>query len=385
MYLNFETNPYLKKIFNESIRPEKLIPLLSHITRQTIVKEKTLIVFDEIEYCENALNSLKYFYDEAPEYHIIGAGSFLWAVICKKGYSFPMGKAEIKTLYPMDMEEFMTALGENYLIRSIRSCFLNNEPLVPEQHEKAMRIFREYLYSGGMPECVRLFSQTKDSVLVRHIQDSIIKNFLDNTEKYNTGGEMKKIELAYDSVAPQLSKSSARFQYKQIRKGGRSSEFESALEWLCLSGAVSPVYRTGRIAKPLENYRDTNAFKIYMSDAGLLCAKKNLTMEDLLYMPENGKDFREGLLPNYVNTQLTSNGYKTCYWESERGAEVDFIIQRDSKFIPVEVKSADNNKAKNLKVYMETYGPEYAIKLSLKNFEYKNGKKIVPLYAAFCI
>ena len=180
-------------------------------------------------------------------------------------------------------------------------------------------------------------------------------------------------------------KKNTRFQYKLIKKGGRASEFENAIEWLCLSGIVSQVYKVEQIKKPLENYRDIDAFKIYVSDLGLLCAKKDLAANDVLYMVEELNDFKGGMAENYVDVQLTINGYKTYYWESERGAEIDFVIQRDGQLIPIEVKSADNTKAKSLKVYMETYKPAYAIKLSAKNFGFEDSKKTVPLYAAFCI
>ncbi len=256
-YFNFETNPKLNATFEENISPEYLIPILSHIAGQTIVREKTLIVFDEVQLCERALTSLKYFCEDAPDYHIIAAGSLLGGAVNREKFSFPVGKVDMKTLYPMDMEEFLLALGEKKLVEQIK--------------------------------------------------------------------------------------------------------------------------------KPLENYRDMDAFKIYVSDLGLLCAKKDLVANDVLYMVEELNDFRGGMTENYVNVQLTINEYRTYYWESERGAEIDFVIQRDGKPIPIEVKSADNTRAKSLKVYMETYNPDYAIKLSTKNFGFEDKKKIVPLYAAFCI
>lgn len=256
-YFNFETNPKLNATFEENISPEYLIPILSHIAGQTIVREKTLIVFDEVQLCERALTSLKYFCEDAPDYHIIAAGSLLGGAVNREKFSFPVGKVDMKTLYPMDMEEFLLALGEKKLVEQIK--------------------------------------------------------------------------------------------------------------------------------KPLENYRDIDAFKIYVSDLGLLCAKKDLVANDVLYMVEELNDFRGGMTENYVNVQLTINEYRTYYWESERGAEIDFVIQRDGKPIPIEVKSADNTRAKSLKVYMETYNPDYAIKLSTKNFGFEDKKKIVPLYAAFCI
>ena len=384
-YFNFETNPKLNETFEEDISPDYLIPILSHIAGQTIVKEKTLIVFDEVQLCERALTSLKYFCENAPEYHIIALGSLLGVAVNRARFSFPVGKVDMKTLYPMDMEEFMLALGEETLVKEIKKSFDTDKPLPAALHETAMQLYRQYLVVGGMPECVMQFAQTKDYILVRHTQDTILASYLNDMSKYNNLNEIKKTRLAYDNITVQLSKKNTRFQYKLIKKGGRASEFENAIEWLCLSGIVSQVYKVEQIKKPLENYRDIDAFKIYVSDLGLLCAKKDLTADDVLYETPEINDFKGGMAENYVNVQLSINGYRTYYWQSERGAEIDFVIQRDGKLIPIEVKSAGNTKAKSLKAYMDTYNPSYAIKLSAKNFGFEDDKKIVPLYAAFCI
>lgn len=384
-YFNFETNPKLNKVFEENISPEYLIPILSHMASQTIVREKTLLVLDEVQLCERALTSLKYFCEEAPEYHIIVAGSLLGVAVNRAEFSFPVGKVDMKTLYPMDMEEFMLAMGERDLVAQIWQCFDTDMPLPSALHDAAMKLYRQYLVVGGMPECVMQFAQTKDYTLIRYTQDTILASYLNDMSKYNNLNEIKKTRLAYDNITVQLSKRNTRFQYKLIKKGGRASEFENAIEWLCLSGIVSRVYKVAQVKKPLEDYRDIDAFKIYISDMGLLCAKKDLTANDILYMVEEINDFKGGMAENYVNIQLTINGYHTFYWESERGAEIDFVIQRSGRPIPVEVKSADNTRAKSLKVYMETYKPDYAIKLSAKNFGFEDGKKTVPLYAAFCI
>lgn len=384
-YFNFETSPKLNKTFEENISPDCLIPILSHIAGQTIVREKTLIVFDEVQLCERALTSLKYFYEDAPDYHIIVAGSLLGVAVNRAKFSFPVGKVDMKTLYPMDMEEFMTALHEDALVEQIKKCFQTDTPLPSSLHDAAMQLYRQYLVVGGMPECVMQFAETKDYILVRHTQNTILASYLNDMSKYNNLNEIKKTRLAYDNITVQLSKKNTRFQYKLIKKGGRASEFENAIEWLCLSGIVSQVYKVEQIKKPLENYRNIDAFKIYVSDLGLLCAKKDLAANDILYMVDEINDFKGGMAENYVNVQLSMNGYSTYYWESERGAEIDFVIQRDSQIIPIEVKSADNTRAKSLKVYMDAYKPAYAIKLSAKNFGFEDGKKTVPIYAAFCI
>lgn len=384
-YFNFETNPKLAETFEENISPDFLIPILSHLAGQTIVREKTLVVFDEVQLCERALTSLKYFCEDAPDYHVIVAGSLLGVAVNRARYSFPVGKVDIKTLYPMDLEEFMLAMGEETLVCQIKECFRTDTPMPSALHDAAMMLYRKYLIVGGMPECVLQYVDTNDYILIRHTQDTILASYLNDMSKYNNLNEIKKTRLTYDNITVQLSRKNTRFQYKLIKKGGRASEFENAIEWLTLSGIVSQVYKVEQIKKPLENYRDIDAFKIYVSDMGLLCAKKDIAANDILYMVEDLNDFKGGMMENYVNVQLSINGYRTWYWESERGAEIDFIIQREGRIIPIEVKSADNTRAKSLKVYMDTYQPDYAVKLSAKNFGFEDKKKIVPLYAAFCI
>ena len=384
-YFNFQTTPKLSETFDEDISPGYLLPVLSHIAGQTIVKEKTLIVFDEVQLCERALTSLKYFCEDAPEYHIVVAGSLLGVAVNRKEFSFPVGKVDMKTMYPMDLEEFLLAMNDTALVDRIKECFRTDSPMPAALHDAAMQYYRQYLVVGGMPECVKQYAETKDFILIRNTQNNILLGYLDDMSKYNNANEIKKTRLAYNNITVQLSKKNTRFQYKLIKKGGRAAEFENAIEWLALSGIVSQVYRAEHSRKPLDDNIDIDAFKIYVSDLGLLCAKKELLPNDILFMSEDLNYFKGGMAENYVNIQLTSSGYTTYYWESERGAEVDFIIQRNGDIIPIEVKSADNTMAKSLNVYIQTYKPKYAIKLSAKNFGFENGKKTVPLYAAFCI
>ena len=384
-YFNFETNPNLKKVFDENIEPSYLIPQLSRISGQTIVKEQTLIVFDEVQLCERALTSLKYFCEFAPEYHVIVAGSLLGVAVNRETFSFPVGKVDIKTLYPMDMEEFFLAFGEQELVRQIRECFENDKPMPSAQHDAALNYYRLYLIVGGMPECVEKHIATKDYTLLRHTQAMILESYIKDMGKYNNKSGIKKTQLVYDNITVQLSKKNTRFQYKLIKSGARAAEFENAIEWLALSGIVTRIHRVEHPTKPLENYRDIDAFKIYVSDVGLLCAKNNIVAEDILYPSSDLSDFKGGMTENYVCGQLITNGYPCYYWTSERGAEVDFVIQREGKAIPIEVKSAENTKAKSLTTYINSYKPAYAVKLSTKNFGFVDGKKTVPLYAAFCL
>lgn len=194
-YFNFETNPKLGDTFEENISPDYLIPILSHIAGQTIVKEKTLIVFDEVQLCERALTSLKYFCEDAPDYHIIVAGSLLGVAVNRTKFSFPVGKVDMKTLYPMDMEEFMLALGEKDLTEQIKKCFNTDTPLPSALHDAAMQLYRQYLVVGGMPECVMQFAETKDYILVRHTQNTILASYRNDMSKYNKLNEIKKPDL----------------------------------------------------------------------------------------------------------------------------------------------------------------------------------------------
>ncbi len=384
-YFNFELTPDLIKTFDENISPDYLIPVLSRIAKKTIIKEKTLIVFDEIQLCERALASLKYFCEAAPDYHIMVAGSLLGVAVNRSQYSFPVGKVDILNIYPMDFEEFLLALGEDNLVAQIRSSFDHDSPLPAALHNAAMEYYRQYLVVGGMPECVAQYVSTKNLLLVRKLQNDVLLSYLNDMSKYNRTNEIKKCRLAYDNITVQLSRKNTRFQYKLIKHGARAAEFENAIEWLNLSGIVSRTYQAGQIKKPLENYKNIDAFKIYVSDVGLLCAKKDVVAEDILQMSPELDDFKGGLAENYVNNQLIANGYTNYYWMSGRGAEVDFVIQRQGRLVPVEVKSADNTKAKSLNVYIQHFKPDYAVKVSAKNFGFEDGKKTVPLYAVFMI
>lgn len=385
-YFNFETDPSLVDIFVESIAPASLIPSLSVKCGYDILPGRTLVILDEVQLCERALASLKYFCEEAPEYHVVAAGSLLGVAVNRSVFSFPVGKVDMLTMRPMDLEEFMLALGEGVVVGKIKACFESGEPMPKAFHEKALELYREYLVVGGMPECVAQFAQTSDYVLVRHTQDAILAGYLNDMSKYNTNNEIKKTRLAYNSVDVQLSKANKRFQYKLIKSGGRAAEFENAIEWLCLSGIVSRVRRVEQAWKPLENYCDVDAFKIYLSDVGLLSAKKGVVPEDILY-PDGAKDdYRGGMTENYVNSQLEASGHKTYYWESERrNAEVDFVIQVGRDIVPIEAKAGDNTKAKSLNAFKAEYGPERSYRLSTKNFAINGGELSVPLYAAFCI
>jgi predicted AAA+ superfamily ATPase len=384
--VNFEREPEAREIFAASIDPEKVMPRLAQNKKQSITKGHTLIFLDEIQACPLALTALKYFNENANDYHVIAAGSLLGVAVSHDKYSFPVGKVNTKTLYPMDFEEFLIAIGAQGLTVKIKECFKNDAAMDSWLHRELLEHYRAYLLIGGMPSCVALFNDTHDFTLIREIQSGILADYLNDMSKYNTENEIKKTRLTYSSLSAQLSKKNTRFQYKLVKKGGRASEFENAIEWLVLSGIASRVYNVDAVKKPLEDYKNIGSFKIFFSDVGLLCANKNIIPADILYESSDLNDFKGGMMENYVCQQLAGNKHILYTWHSEGVAEIDFIYQdAKGKLIPVEVKSADNTQAKSLTAYIKKYKPAYALKLATKNFGFENGIKTVPLYAAFCI
>ena len=386
-YFNFQTSGTITATFEENISPSYLLPILSHISGQTITRGNTLIFFDEIQLCERAVTSLKYFCEEAPEYHIIAAGSLLGVAVNREKYAFPVGKVDRYTMHPMDMEEFLLACGEKDLTSRIRTCYDKDIPLPTALHTAALRLYRQYLAIGGMPEAVSRFVDTQDYTQVRHVLDTIQMDYLDDMSKYqNSANEIKKTRLTYGTVAVQLSKKNTRFQYKIIKTGARAAEYENAIEWLVSAGLLSRVYRAEQIKKPLENYKDIDDFKIYLSDMGLLAAEKDIRAEDIFFMEEELADFKGGMTENYVCTQLLRSGFKPYFWRNDKGTrEVDFIVPLKGKLIPLEVKSGDHVTAASLNEYVRLYKPAYSIRISERNFGFENNIKSVPLYAVFCI
>ena len=387
VYFNFQTNEKLADTFAENISPSYLLPVLSHISGQTITKGRTLIVFDEVQLCERALTSLKYFCEEAPEYHIIAAGSLLGVAVNREKYAFPVGKVDRYTMYPMDLEEFFIALGQSDLVERIRTCYENNTPMPVALHDIGLDLYRQYLVVGGMPEAVARFIDTKDYVQIRHVLETIGMDYLDDMSKYqDNANEIKKTRLTYGTIAVQLSKKNTRFQYKLIKKGGRAAEFENAIEWLNAANLIHRIFRVEQIAKPLENYRDIDDFKVYLSDMGLLCAQKEISAEDVFYMDTELADFKGGMTENFVHIQLVRSGFKPYFWRNDKGTkEVDFILTIGGKLIPVEVKSGDNVKSESLNDYIRLFSPAWSIRISEKNFGFENNIKSIPLYATFCI
>lgn len=384
VYCNFEKDDGLPDFFKD-LTPEKIIRKLSLYKRKEIFQENTLIIFDEIQACPEAITSLKYFNEEANGYHIIALGSLLGVSVNRGNFSFPVGKVQFMTLYPLDFEEYLMARGEDGLIELIRECYERNTPLDSAFHERALEYYKEYLFVGGMPEAVEEYGKNHNPELVRIIQQTILESYQNDMGKYNRQSEIPKTRIVYKNISTQLAKENRKFQYKSIKQGGRASEFENAIEWLCLAGIASQNYRIEQIMLPLNAYRSLTDFKFYMNDVGLCGASQDIHYEDIMGENPLLDNFKGGLAENYVFNQLTENGLSLYYWTSGCQAEVDFITRIGEDIIPIEVKAKVNNRARSLVVYVERYKPSYAIRISQKNFGFENSMKSVPLYATFCI
>ena len=384
VYCNFEKDQDLHEFFND-LTPSTILKKLSIYKRKEIIKGQTLVIFDEIQACPSAITSLKYFNEEAPEYHIIALGSLLGVSINRGNFSFPVGKVQFMTLYPMDFEEYLLARNEKPLIDMIKDCYKNNKPLDNAFHKRALDYYKEYLFVGGLPEVVEEYGKNHNPELVRIIQNSILDSYFNDMGKYNKQTEIPKTRIVFKNISTQLSKENKKFQYSQIKKGARASKYENAIEWLCLSGIASQMFRIEQIKLPLDAYRSINDFKFFMNDVGLCGANLDILYEDIFGDNPLLDNFKGGLVENYVYNQLMENGFISYYWTSKSDAEVDFIIRLKEDIIPIEVKSSTNNRSKSLNVYVERYKPAYSIRISQKNFGFDNNIKSVPLYATFCI
>ena len=386
VYLHFEGNTAtLRKIFEPDLDPKRIIEELSAYSRQTILPNKTLIIFDEIQACEQALTSLKYFCEEAPEYHIVAAGSLLGLAINRGKFSFPVGKVEMITMYPLSFEEFLLATGNDALIKKIREAYTAFSPLPDVYHNLAIELYRKYLVIGGYPAAVKTYLETKNFDAVRAVQADISEAYIADMAKYAAPNETVKSIAIFNTLPAQLAKENTKFQYAVIKSNARAKEYELSLQWLKTAGVVLENIKVTEARIPLSLYEQLDSFKIYYSDVGLLCLKSGTLPQDILVNSALSDRARGLLAENYVAEQLAALDKRLNYWESNGKAEVDFVLRLGNSAIPLEVKYADNVRSKSLKIFVEKYSPEYSIRLSAKNFGFENGIKSIPLYALFCL
>ena len=369
VYVNLENDRSARADFSGGLDPHSIVRAIEARTGQRIVPGKTLLFIDEIQACEEALTSLKYFCEDAPEYYVAAAGSLLGVAINHQSYSFPVGKTDLIEMTPLDFEEFLWAMGHDQLVDEIRSSFEITGPLAPSLHEKALGLYRQYLVVGGMPEAVQTYIDDQSIIDVAEKHRIILDGYSADTNKYADERLSAKTRACFDSIPQQLAKENRKFQYKVVRAGGNASLFGDALDWLVLSGTVAFV--------------NPSAFKIYQADTGLLVSKAGAQRADIL--AGIGGTFMGALTENYVAQQLSAMGYPLHYWARDNRAEIDFVVEKQGCLSAIEVKAGENTRSRSLSSLKKTHPGVRLLRLSTKPFGMNDGLMSVPLYAAFCL
>ncbi|MDE3975738.1 AAA family ATPase [Glaesserella parasuis] len=377
-YINFDNNPRMKTLFSGDYDINRLILGLKIESGVDIQAHNTLIIFDEVQEVPQALSSLKYFYENAPEFYIVSAGSLL-GVSLHHQVSFPVGKVDFLPLYPMDFHEFLTALGQSDLVQLLE---IQDWSLISAMKSRYIELLRQYYFIGGMPEAVKVFIETQNFNAVRQVQKNLLTTYEQDFSKHIRDGQtVQKVRSIWHSIPEQLAKENKKFIYANLQKGARSKDYEIALQWLKDSGLVHSVPRIKKPHLPLSAYQD-NAFKLYGLDIGLLSAQSHLDASVLLDSSRIFSEFKGALTEQYVLQQLIANqNNPVFYWATEKGtAEVDFVVQQKQAVIPIEVKAEENLKAKSLKVYVEQFQPERAFRFSMADYREQDWLVNVPLY-----
>ncbi len=377
-YINFDIDAQSKEIFDTDYDTDRLIMDIGLASKIKINPENTLIILDEIQECPRALTSLKYFRENAPQYDIIVAGSLL-GVACHEGTGFPVGKVSFMNLYPLSFEEFLLAMDEERFVELLRKKDFKTIKLFNNKYQK---LLKQYCYVGGMPEVVKDFIENKDFESVREIQKEILSAYEEDFTKHIPVNTVAKIRLLWKSIPAQLSKENKKFIYGAVKEGARARDFEAALSWLINSGLI---YRVNKITKPdlpIMAYEDFSAFKLFILDVGLLGAMTHLEAEIIIDGNRIFEEFKGAIAEQYVLQQFkTIKDLPVFYWSNETSrAEIDFVIQIKSDVVPVEVKAETNLQAKSLKVYMEKFKPNYAIRTSMADYKKTDNLIDLPLY-----
>ena len=380
-YINFESSVRLQTIFKDDFDIQRILLIFEIETGINIQPETTLIILDEIQEAEKGLTALKYFNENAPEYFVIAAGSLL-GVSLQKNNTFPVGKVQLLSLLPLSFEEFLINQEESGLVNALLEKKWN---VVEPFHEKLALYLRMYYFVGGMPEAVQSYIESKNFQKVRTIQTNIISGYQNDFAKYAPIEIVPKIRMVWQSVFGQLAKENRKFVYGQLKKGARAKEFESAINWLVNAGLLVKCMKVVKPTIPLKSYADYDVFKLYLLDVGLLNAMANVSEQILLNKNQILVEFKGALTEQFVCQELIIN-HEVFYWTAENAsAEVDFILQKAQEVIPIEVKAEENLKAKSLKVFVENFKPNQAIRTSMSFYRKENWMENVPLYAMFVL
>lgn len=377
-YINFDANIRMEQLFSEGFDIEKIIQGLKIESGVNIEPENTLIIFDEVQETPQALTSLKYFCENANQYHIIAAGSLLGVAI-HEGTSFPVGKVDFMDLYPLSYYEFLEAIGENKLVELIKSKDID---LITIFADKLKNYLKQYLFIGGMPEVVSTYVETKDFNEVRRKQIRLIEAYEQDFSKHAPNNVVPRIRQLWNNIPTQLAKENKKFIYGLIKQGARAREYEVALSWLIDCGLVYQINRVNDCKMPLAAYQDFNAFKLYLLDVGLLCAMAQVDQQTIIEGNSIFVEFKGALTEQFVLTELKANTtVPIFYWSSETGmSEVDYIIQLGKNNIPIEVKANENLQAKSLKSFVQKYNTKINIRTSMSDYRKEDWLINIPLY-----
>lgn len=390
-YIDFSRDAQAAALFDASLAPTELVPKLEVFLHTSINPDRTLIVFDEVQLCERALTSLKYFCDDAPQYHVVAAGSLLGVALKRERYSFPVGKVDLLQLHPLSFEEFLWARGETRLADAIRDAYENAPDQAFALHDRAMQLVHEYELIGGMPEIVSAYVANDAPSIdamesARNKQQEINVAYLADMAKYATPTETPRIMAVWNSIPQQLAKENHKFQYKLIKSGGRAAIYENAIAWLDAAGIIMRCTQVTEATAPLKTFENSSSFKIYTADVGLLSAQYEAIPQDLEPATDKAAGFRGGITENYVLQQLVASDSSVYYWGTTSKAEVEFIARaKQGDVIPIEVKSGRNVTARSLESFRERYHPPYLVRVSARNFGVGNGIRSIPLYAAWLL
>jgi len=377
-YFNFEEQQELKQFFEISKQPKRIIDNLSIVNGRAIEPDNTLIIFDEIQECNDAINSLKYFNENASEYAIIGSGSLL-GVSLSKGKSFPVGQVEFLTLYPVSFKEFLDK-SDSILYKYINNISEINA--IPDIFfNKLVEKLRLYFITGGMPEAIKSVLKNNNIQELQQIQANIIQAYKLDFSKHIRTSDIPKVDYVWSSIPSQLSRENKKFLYRSIKTGARAREYESALLWLKQAGLIHIINKISKPAFPISSYADLSSFKVYLLDVGLLRSMSNLHPDILKQGNTLFSEFKGAFAENYILQSLISQfSNEQYYWSSDNMAEIDFILQHKNTIIPIEVKAETNIKSKSLISYSKKYNPEIKIRYSLRNLSIDNKVLNIPLF-----
>jgi len=379
IYVNFEFDEDMKTLFEADLNPERIFLHLKTFSGIEAKPHTTLIILDEIQEANRGLTSLKYFSENAPEYHVIAAGSLL-GITLHKHVSFPVGKVDFLDLYPLNFYEFLCAIEQERFAELLKT---GDFQMITSFKTKYIEWLRQYYYVGGMPAAVVSFAEKKDFVEVRAVQKKILDAYESDFSKHAPVEIVPRIRLVWNSILPQLAKENRKFVYAKIQKGARAREFELAMAWLLDCGLIKQVFRITKPDLPLKAYLDFSAFKLFMVDVGLMAAMAELDAKTLLRGSEIFEEFKGALTEQFVFQQLIQNkNLVIAYWASDSlKAEIDLLVQYSNEVIPIEVKAAENLQTKSLKTFCQKRNPETAIRTSLSDYRKETWFTNVPLYA----